>query len=333
MNAYQRVMLALEGLEPDRKPNACILMAFAAKYIRASYKQYVTDYKTLSRAVLKCAEDFDIDILSVISDPVREASGFGAPICFPENGVPYVQGVYIQDLKDISKLKIAVPESAARMNDRIMAVDLLKREGGADYPVMGWVEGALAEACDLRGMNNIMMDLVDEHEAIGELLEICTEQAILFARSQINAGADIIGIGDAAASLVGPALYEEFVLPFEQRIVRAIHEEGARARLHICGNIQSILKQVTLTGADIIDVDWKVDFKEAVQQFGDSIAACGNFDPVSVLLQGTPEKVENSVRNCLAVSRSNTFIMAGCEVPGQTPLENLKAVSAALARA
>jgi MtaA/CmuA family methyltransferase len=293
-------------------------------------------FDVIRSSVLSITEDRRLQALLVafsFGAFLEGAAGFGAPVAFPENGVPYLPEVFIKDLKDISRLRPAAPESAVRMYDRIQAVDLLKKEGGSDYPVMGWIEGALAEACDLRGMGNIMVDLMDEPEAVRELLEICTEQAILFAKSQIKAGADIIGIGDAAASLVGPALYEEFALPFEQRIIEAIHKEGAFARLHICGNTKSILEKVTHTGADIVDVDWMVDFKEAVQQFGGGIAACGNFDPVDILLQGNPEKVENAVKGCLAVSRSNTFIMAGCEVPIETPADNLKAVAQALAKA
>jgi uroporphyrinogen decarboxylase len=176
----------------------------------------------------------------------------------------------------------------------------------------------------------MMMDIIDEPEAVKELLEITTEEAIAFAVAQIKAGADIIGIGDAAASLIGPTMYEEVALPYEIRIVDAIHKAGAKARLHICGNINQILEMVVRTGADIIDCDWMVDFENANKIFGSSSSACGNFDPVAILLEGTPEIVKKSVHKCLSESSPRGIIAAGCEVPIHTPVENLKAVNEAL---
>lgn len=67
-----------------------------------------------------------------------------------------------------------------------------------------------------------------------------------------------------------------------------------------------------------------------MNQCGSICAACGNFDPVAVLLQGTPLEIRNAVKKCLEVSNDNTLIAAGCEVPRDTPVENLSAVAEAL---
>ena len=189
-----------------------------------------------------------------------------------------------------------------------------------------------AEACDLRDLNNMMTDILDEPEAVAELLDICTRQAELFAAAQVQAGADIVGIGDAAASLIGPAMYEEFALPYEKRIVAAIHAAGGKAKLHICGNINSLLEMAVKTGADMIDCDWMVDFEKANRVFADRCSACGNFDPVGILLQGTPDSVAQAIEGCLAAASPRAVIAAGCEVPVQTPPENLAAVTKTLER-
>ncbi len=168
-----------------------------------------------------------------------------------------------------------------------------------------------------------MIDLIQSPDFAHELLEICTEQAITFAEEQIKAGADFIGIGDAAASLIGPAHYKEFVLPYETRICKAIHKAGAKAKLHICGNISPYLQYTPETGADIVDIDWMVDFKEAVKTMSGKCSACGNFDPVHILLQGSTEQVRTAVEVCIELGDETTFIAAGCEVPKDTPYENL----------
>ena len=326
----ERVNFCLEHRPVDRIPNLCILMTFAARRIGCTYDQYVQDYRLLVEGNLRCCEEFEIDMLSAISDPMREAHDMGANIVFPFDDVTYAAEAYIKSPKDLLRLKAVEPEQGKRMSDRLNAIRLFKEKAGDTYPILGWVEGAFAEACDLHGITETMKDLVDQPEFLLDLMEICTEQAISFSIAQINAGADFIGIGDAAASLIGPRSYKKFVLPFEQRIIAAIHSQGAKARLHICGNITSLLKILPETGADIIDIDYPVDFEKAIEALRPTIAANGNFEPSSILLQGTVDDVKTAVQQCVSVSETNTFIAAGCEVPRDTPPENLRAVSEAL---
>jgi MtaA/CmuA family methyltransferase len=216
------------------------------------------------------------------------------------------------------------------MSDRIAAARYLKERIGGEVPIMGWVEGALAEAADLRGVSVMLLDLYDRPEWVRDLLETCVEVGIAFARAQIEAGADIIGLGDAIASQIAPDMYLEFALPYEQRIFAAVHEMGAVARLHICGNTTRILPYMAQSGADIIDIEWMVDLRRAAGIFGEFPATCGNFDPVAVMLQGSPDQVRAAVVQSLGVGGPRNFSAASCEVPAGTPPENLRAQAHAL---
>jgi MtaA/CmuA family methyltransferase len=125
--------------------------------------------------------------------------------------------------------------------------------------------------------------------------------------------------------LIGAGLYEAFVLPLEKKLIDAIHEEGAFAKLHICGNINSIIELMAKTGADVIDVDWMVPLDQARTIVGEDVTLCGNFDPSGVLLQGTPEIVADAARECIAQGGQRFILMPGCEVPQNTPEENIRA--------
>lgn len=330
MTPYERVFKRLEGKKVDKIPNLNIIMTFAAKYIDVPYSKYVTDYRYLVEGNIKCCEEFGIDMVSAISDPCREGNDMGAKINMPFDDVPYFDSNLIDDYHKLNSLEVVSPLSGERMLDRIKAIELFKKEVGNTYPILGWVEGAFAEACDLRGMNNTMLDIYENTEDLQQLLEICTNQAICFAEEQIKAGADFIGIGDAAASLIGPENYKKFALPYEKRIIKAVHELDAKVKLHICGNINPLLDLLVDTKADIIDLDWMVDFKKAVQTFTGKAAANGNFDPVGVLMQGSPKRVKRAVKKCIKAADATSFIAAGCEVPASTPYENMYAVNAPL---
>jgi MtaA/CmuA family methyltransferase len=330
MTPKERVFKRLNGEYVDKIPNLNIVMTFAANFIKVSYKKYVTDYRYLVEGNIACCEKFGIDMVSAISDPYREAQGFGANIIFPDDDVPKCTDYYIKGYPDIKKLKVKSALESERTNDRIEAIKLYKKEVGQKYPILGWVEGAIAESSDLMGLSKMMIDIYDRPDFIKELLEICTLQAIIFSQEQIDAGADFVGIGDAVASLISPSVYKDFVLPCEQRIIKAIHDKGAKAKLHICGNISSILDLLPITGADIIDIDWMVNFKAANEAFKGKCSACGNFDPVSVMLQGNTKDVAGAVISCVSDGTNTTFIAAGCEVPKMTPFENMIKVDQAL---
>ena len=331
MNSYERVMNRLAGKPVDRIPNLSIVMLFAAKELGVSYSDCCRDYRLLADAAFLCHEKYGIDMVCAISDSMREAEGFGTRVSFPEEGVPYAAAMRLQSLEDIDSLKVIDPSLGQRMNDAVEAVRLMRQRAGNDVAVVGWVEGPLAECCDLMDMQQVFINLLDEPEAMHNLLDICTRQAILFAKAQIDAGAHIMGIGDSAASLVGPSLYEEFVLPYQQRLIRAIHEMGIPVKLHICGNISPVMHLVAQTGADMVDCDHMVDMEQAAGVLPKGTSICGNFNPVEIMYQGTPEMVKREVRRCKKLSAINhNFIAPGCEVPKDTPEENMLALLEAL---
>jgi len=330
MNSFERMNKRLKREPVDRPPNFNIFMTFAAHYIKQPLARYYLDHRILVDANMAMVEDFHVDIVQAISDPYREAYDFGAKIEFPQDGLPVSSEPLIDESTNLGTLRKPNPETGPRMLDRLHAIRVMRDKVADEIPVMGWVEGALAEAGDLRGITNVLMDIFERSEWLKELLDICTDVAVEFARAQIEEGAHIIGLGDAIASQVSPATYIEYALPYEQRIFRVVHENGALARLHICGDTGALVPYMVQSGADIIDLDWMVDIKAAAEKYTDRVSFCGNFDPVAVMLQGRPEDVYQATQKCMLDGGKNSISAAGCEIPDGTPHENLLAQYKAL---
>jgi len=326
MSGLERVRRRLRGEEVDRAPNFDIYMARAAHHVGRRLSEYYLDHRALVEANLAVSDDFDVDIVQAISDPYREAADMGLEVEFPEDDIPVRRKVLLEKPEDLARLKTVAPADGRRMRDRLEAVRALADEVGQELVVMGWVEGALALACDLRGDSALMMDLHDRPEWVDELLELLVEQQIAFAEAQVAHGATMIGLGDAIASLVSPKQYERFALPYEQRIFAAVKEAGAIPRLHICGDTNHLVSGMARSGAEIVDLDWMVDLGKAAETFGDDgPAPCGNFDPVEIMLRGTPDQVAAATRACQAAGGPRHFSAAGCEIPDHTPEANMRA--------
>ena len=326
MNSFERFRNRLHGDAVDRPPNFNIVMAFAVHYIGQPLSRYYRDYRVLAEANLAVVEAFGLDIAQAISDPYREAADWGLEIEYPDDGLLLRKRTLILDPSDLARLKPPDPRSGRRMSDRLEGIRCLREKLGGEVPVMGWVEGALAEANVLRGDTALMTDLYDRPEWVAELLGLCAGVEIEFARAQVEAGADIIGLGDAIASQVSPRMYEDFALPHEKKIFEAVREMGAVPRLHICGDTTRLLPLMAQSGAEIVDLDWMVDLNAATACFGDGgPAICGNFDPVAVMLRGNPALVREAVVRCVRDGGRRSFNAAGCEIPDGTPQENLLA--------
>jgi MtaA/CmuA family methyltransferase len=202
----------------------------------------------------------------------------------------------------------------------------MKERVGNDKVVEGWIEGPCAEAADLRGINSLMLDFYDEPAFVRDLFEFIVEMEWRFARFQIESGADLMGVGDAAASLVGPKFYDEFVWPYEKKLVDALHGEGIKTRLHICGNTRRILGGMGRLHCSIVELDWLSPVSEGREKMGPEQVLLGNVDPVRVLKDGTPESVYKAVGECHRQAGERFIVGAGCEVPRETPLANLRAM-------
>jgi MtaA/CmuA family methyltransferase len=326
MNAYERTLAVVAGNAVDRLPAMPIFMTWLARQIGRAYREYCFDHAVLVEGQHYLVDTFGIDCVSVISDAWREAADCGADLTVWESEPPACKTPLLADKSRLASLKLPDPFGGGRMTDRIAAVRALHEAYAGQVPVMGWIEGPMAEACCLRGINNMMLDLVDDPALATDLMDFATEAAIAFALAQVEAGADIIGMGDAAASLCGPRFYESMVLPREQRIVRAIHDAGALARLHICGNTNEILAHIARTGCEIIDLDYPVRIANVRRVMGEHPVIAGSFNPVTVLLEGTAAQVTEACRLCHEAFGPRHIVCAGCEVPAHTPMANVRAM-------
>jgi len=303
-------------------------MMFACDQIGARYRDYCTDFRVLVEGQMRTAEKFGFDYLNTMSDPAREAADCGAAVqYFDQQPVAILEEqALLGDKQKLASLKVPDPLAGGRMLNGIKAVALLKERAGTEKIIEGWVEGPIAEAADLRGINTIMVDFFDDPGFVRDLFDFVIQMELVFAREQINAGADVIGIGDAAASLVGPRLYQEFVWPYEQKLVQGIHALGGRVRLHICGNTRLSLVPMGKLGCEIVDLDSLAPVSEAREQMGPKQVLLGNLNPVTVLRNGTPDSVTKAIAECHHQAGASFIVGAGCEVPRDTPPTNLRAL-------
>jgi MtaA/CmuA family methyltransferase len=328
MTSRERILAMLDGKSVDHLPLMPITMMFAADQLGVKYGRYAADHRLMVDAQLLTAERFDIDHVSTISDPGREAADLGAKVEFYDDQPPAIDenGALLADKTTLARLKSADPLGGGRMHDRVKGIALLKEKVGKDKLVEGWVEGPCSEAADLRGINTLMTDFFDDPVFVRDLFEFVVENGLRFCKAQVEAGVDMIGMGDTAASLVGPKIYYDFVWPYEKRMIEGMHALGARVRLHICGNTRKILEGMGRVGADLIDLDWLSPLSEGREKMGPHQTLLGNIDPVRLLRNTNAESVTSAIAQCHLDAGTRYIVGAGCEVVRDTPAAHMYAL-------
>jgi MtaA/CmuA family methyltransferase len=327
MQGRERFFAGLRGQPVDRVPLFPILMFLSADRAGLTYRQFATDGHALAQAQLMMQERFGLDVITACSDAFRVSADLGGEMEYPDATPPHLLRPLVTCEADLARLGHPDPTSSARMGDRVRAVAEMARAARERCAVVGWVEMPFAEACDLVGVSNFMMLIVDNPALAHRILGFVTDIEIAFGLAQIAAGADMIGAGDAAASLVSRAAFAEFALPYEQQVCAALHAAGGTVKLHICGNTAHLLESMATCGADLFNVDHLVPLQKARDVYA-AHHKCykGNLDPVSAIMQSTPEQVQAAALECIRIARGTRYMLsAGCEIPAGTSDEVFRA--------
>jgi len=111
MNKKQFYQDLLKGRkEKERIFFRPILMHFAARFNNTTYGKFASDYKVLVESNIRAMEYFDTDMVSLISDPYRETSAFGARIEYIPEGVPAALIILLRQLmmRNVSKSRMFI---------------------------------------------------------------------------------------------------------------------------------------------------------------------------------------------------------------------------------
>jgi len=217
-------------------------------------------------------------------------------------------------------------------------VDAVRLSAGKDYSIHGEVTSPLDYYLDLFGFEQALFGLVEDPGRAEAVLERFSEAIVHLALGFVRHGADAVKISSpyAGAGFISPAFYRRFVQPYEGRIARAVHEAGAHAYLHTCGDVHDRLELMADSGASGIEcLDppplGRTDLAEAKKRLGGRLFIKGNVDPIHTLLRGDPDKVLLDARRRLAVGRpgGGYILSTACSIAPRTPRENVAALRAA----
>lgn len=349
MDSKQRVIAAFERRPTDRPPIfPVVTLVHAAKLIGKSISEIGLEPRLAYDALYKAWEVYGFDGFEI---PALDEFPLFAEKLHPlwENETLYFvddaqnKCYYFQDLND----------QPIKLNNRVYSYeeifaqpvrsceelldggfmdpvrDLIQRVDGRAF-LAGHVPGQTFNSLvAYRGSNQTMLDIYDDPDLVFQSFELFNRRTLELAKAFAAVGIDAIYIGDAwsSASIISPAQFEEFCLPYYKRMAGQIHEMGLKAYLHICGNSKPILEKMAQTGVDAIeplDPLGGVRLDDARDRVGNLVALKGGVNTLT-LLSGTADEVERETRECLEIFRDvpGYIFGTGDDIPRDSPVENV----------
>jgi uroporphyrinogen decarboxylase len=264
--------------------------------------------------------------------------GVGWKIC--EYNTPFGKGRYTEtcshplaDDDAITRYQAPDPNRPELYQDAGRVV----REYGRDYFIVGvTVTTILETACALRGLERMLMDLVENLELAEAILDIPYQYHLAEAKKLVNLGVDMIWTGDdigaQSAMILSPAIWRRILKPRMANFFAELKRINPNLKIayHSDGVIDPVIPDLIEIGLDVLNPIQPACMEPArlKRQYGDKLCFWGSIDEQHTLPFGAPADVRNEVRARLDTLGKGGGLIIGPthHVQLDTPMENFWAM-------
>jgi uroporphyrinogen-III decarboxylase len=274
------------------------------------------DPDALTEVLLHGCREYRQDLVVCFLDVTVEAEALGAAVEWPADAPPRVL-----DPPGTEALRVLDPGRDGRLPTVLEATRRLVAEAGV--PVLTSLKGPFSLTALVAGFEWLLSAAVEEPARAREALAVATACQEVYVRAIVAAGGvPLIGDPFASGSVLGEAHFRDLARPGLAKLVRAAHDLGSPAAIHVCGDVRPVQGALLSVGADLYHLE-HADFGAVVR----SGAAVMGGVPTEVLLTGE-EEVRQAVREALrAMPDRDRFVLStACDVPTHAPPDLVRAM-------
>ena len=332
MDSIERVRAAVELRTPDRVPVDLHNFQPAAKATGLPLSQVFQDGELLAEAILAAWKEFKHDMILLENGTACNAQACGVQVVYREDAAPAAHRPLIERLEDVDQLEVPDPYTAFPMCEVLKATRILSKEvGDKAWIVARADQGPMDLSAQLFGIDHLMLAIAlgEQPELIHRLLDFSRRVATRYAYALIESGGHSTSIGEpiAGPDLISPRHYREYPFLHEKRMADELKKDGIILANHICGNTIPIIDDFVATGAPILEIDHKTDMRKAKDAARHKACLLGPIN-TSLLLNGTPQEVEDACREAIEIMAPDSgFILGpGCAMDPNVPADNVHAL-------
>lgn len=211
----------------------------------------------------------------------------------------------------------AIPEYMFR------AFDLVKERAGSGLSVHGSIYSPLTHFFELFGYEAALTAMIEDPGKVHAILDRLADNTIAWGMALAHRGADALDQSSAfvAAPFLSRRMYQDFVVPYEGKVNRALRGAGCIVYTHTCGRIGDRLDLLEATGTAGIDtLDppplGNCDIAAAKREVGDRLFLKGNINSVALLQYTTGNQVLEEASRPLRIGKPGAgyILSTACSV-------------------
>ncbi len=293
------------------------------KLTETSIRENLVDADTQLQTLLAIEDRFNPDIIFPFMDLSVEAEALGLKVDFPQDESPNVMEHPVKDmsmLKDLAKRDFMDIFRNSRMG---LFSDVIQRfKQDSSKPIGAYLIGPFTLTGMLIDINVAAISLITEPDFVRQVTEFSRGFVRSYAQQLEQSGADYLIFLEPSAVILSPEHFSEFISPSLEEIGGSTSKPAV---LHICGNTTHLFSEMAeLEHIWGLSLDSDIDPLLAWQRTKKVII--GNVNPVMVASRGGGE-IGSAVRRLQALMGGiDDFVLStGCDLPPETPLENVSA--------
>ena len=214
-------------------------------------------------------------------------------------------------------------------------------QAGDVYRASGFWCPFFHDLCDFMGMEEYFVKMLTHPEVVHAITRHVVDFYLEANRRFFAAAGDLVDgfffgndFGSQRNSLIGPAQFDEFVVPYVRELVAGGREHGHQILLHSCGAVARLLPAFLAMGIDgLHPLQAKacdMDAESLGRDFRGRIAFLGGIDTQELLVHGTPDEVRADVRRVKALLGPNLVVSPSHEaLLPNVPAANVRAMAEA----
>jgi uroporphyrinogen decarboxylase len=332
-NYQSRFLSACHRIPVDTTP--VWFMRQAGRYM-AEYRAIREKYSLIeichhpeiaAEVTLQPVKALGVDAAILFADILLPAIPLGVGLEFAKGEGPVLQNP-VRTMEDVKNLRPVDPDSdlgyvmdAIRLLRGLLGGVPLIGFCGAPFTVASYIiEGGSSR--EFLKTKSMMYSAPDVWHALMEKLSVVLSEYLV---AQIRAGAQAVQVFDSWVGALSPADYEEFVLPYSQKILQDAKKENVPV-IHFGTNTTTLLPLMKRAGGDVIGLDWRIPLDDGWKLLGDDVAVQGNLDPT--ILFAPRAEIKKRVHDILrrANGKPGHIFNLGHGILQHTPVDNVKAV-------